>query len=177
MNFYVRGAGDPTPVLRSIPSVMGRLDPNLPIEDLKTLPQQVRENVFLDRMIGTLSASFAMLATLLAAVGLYAVLAHHVAARTIEIGIRMAMGADRRAIEGLIITQALRLVAIGTAIGLATAAIASPALIVQLYGVSPYDPGTYGLVTAVFIGVGLCASWVPARRAARVDPLASLNAA
>jgi ABC-type antimicrobial peptide transport system permease subunit len=91
------------------------------------------------------------------------------------------MGANRRRIEGLIIGQALRLVAIGTVVGLAAAALAvpalTPALTVQLYGVSPHDPWTYGLVTAVFIGVGFCASWVPARRASRVDPLKSLNAA
>jgi hypothetical protein len=90
MNIYVRGAGDPAPILRSIPPVVARLDPNLPIEDLKTLPQQVRENVFLDRMISTLSASFALLATL-AAVGLSRCWLYRVAADRIGL---LALGAD-----------------------------------------------------------------------------------
>jgi predicted permease len=172
-----RTAADPDTLGPVMQAAVADVDPHVPISRFASMDRRLRGTLGTERLMASLASAFAGLALLLAAVGLYAVLAHHVAARTIEIGIRMAMGADRRAIEGLIITQALRLVAIGTAIGLATAAIASPALIVQLYGVSPYDPGTYGLVTAVFIGVGLCASWVPARRAARVDPLASLNAA
>src|SRR3954451_21422110 len=103
MSFYVRGSGDPAQLLRSIPSVMARLDPNLPIEDLKTMPQQVRENVFMDRMISILAAAFAFLATLLAAVGLYGVLASTSSQRTREIGLRMALGADSGRVRSMIL--------------------------------------------------------------------------
>ena len=111
----------PDQVLRAIPGVMQQLDPNLPVESLKTLPQQVKENVFMDRMISTLSAAFALLATLLAAVGLYGVLAYSVAQRTREIGVRMALGADGARVRGMVLRQVAVMTLIGGVIGIAGA--------------------------------------------------------
>jgi ABC-type antimicrobial peptide transport system permease subunit len=174
-NFYVRTALPPAQILRMIPAVMKKLDPNLPIEDLKSLPQQVRENVFLDRMIGTLSASFAVLATLLAAVGLYGVLAYSVAQRTREIGVRMALGADRRNVRTMVLRQVGVMTLIGGVIGIAGAlglGRAASSLLFQLQG---YDPVVIAAATAALALVAFGAGFLPALRASRIDPMAALR--
>jgi ABC-type antimicrobial peptide transport system permease subunit len=158
-----------------IPAVMKKLDPNLPIEDLKSLPQQVRENVFLDRMIGTLSASFAVLATLLAAVGLYGVLSSVVRQRTSEIGIRKAFGAQSSSIFRLVIGQGLRMSAIGIAIGLVIAIATTRVMSSMLVDVRPTDPITFVVMVLVFLGIAAAACWLPARRAAGMDPNEALR--
>jgi hypothetical protein len=118
-NFYeMRTATDPDQALGAIPAAIAELDPNLPIEDLKTMPQQVRDNVFMDRMISTLSAAFAALATLLAAVGLYGVLAYTIALRTREIGLRMALGADARRVRGMVLRQVGWMTLVGGIVGM-----------------------------------------------------------
>ena len=175
INIYVRGAGDPAPMLRSVPAVVARLDPNLPIEDLKTLPQQVRENVFLDRMISTLSGAFAFLATLLAAVGLYGVLAYTVSQRTREIGLRMALGADSARIRRLILKQVGWMTLIGAVAGVAGAYYLGKAAASLLFQLQPYDPlvivSSVVLLTLVALGAG----FIPAYRASRVHPMQALR--
>jgi predicted permease len=117
LTFYARTSVDPSDVMRAVPRMMAGIDPRLPVDDMKTLEQQIRENIFLDRMIGTLSAAFATLATLLAAVGLYGVLAFTVAQRTREIGVRMALGAGGRRVHRMVLTQVGRIVLVGCLLG------------------------------------------------------------
>ncbi|MDB4873860.1 MAG: permease [Gemmatimonadetes bacterium] len=174
-NFYVRSGLPPAQILSSIRAVMKKIDPNLPVERLKTMPQQVRENVFLDRMIGTLSASFAALATLLAAVGLYGVLAYSVAQRTREIGVRMALGADSGSVRRMVLGQVGVMTLIGGAIGIVAAlglGRAARSLLFQLEG---HDPIVIVAATAALVLVAFAAGLIPALRASRIDPMAALR--
>ena len=175
MSFYVRTSGKPEQVLSSITGVMARLDPNLPIYDLKTLPQQVRENVFLDRMIGTLTAAFGVLATLLAAVGLYGVLSYTVAQRTREIGLRMALGADAARVRRMVLGQVARMAVIGGVIGVAAAIGLGKAAKTLLFEMEGHDPAVIALSTLALALVAFGAGFVPAQRASRVQPMQALR--
>jgi len=154
---------------------VARLDPSLPVERLRTLEDQVRESVFVDRLLTVLSASFAALATLLAAVGLYGVLAYTVALRTREIGLRMALGAAPDRVRQMVMRQMGVMTAVGTAIGLGLAAVAGRGAQSLLFELKGYDPAVFVasamLLAAIAIGAGL----VPALRASRVDPMTALR--
>jgi predicted permease len=175
LNFYVRTSIDPRQLMRTIPAVIMRLDPNLPVEDIKTLPQQVKQNVFLDRMISTLSAAFATLATLLAAVGLYGVLAYTVAQRTREIGVRMALGADAGRVRSMVLRQVGRMTLIGGVIGIVGALGLEKAARSLLFGLEGHDPVVVLLAGVVLALVALAAGYLPARRASRILPMQALR--
>ena len=175
LSFYVRSALPPEQVLRTIPGVMKRLDPNLPLEDLKTLPQQVRDNVAIDRMISVLSASFAVLATLLAAVGLYGVLAYSVAQRTREIGVRMALGASSGAVRGMVLRQVGVMTLVGGVIGIAAAIALGRGAQSLLYELRGWDPVVISASAVLLALVALGAGFIPALRASRVDPMQALR--
>jgi predicted permease len=175
INFYVRTSLTPEQLLRAIPPVVARRDANLPVENLKTLPQQIRENVMLDRMISILSAAFAGLATLLAAVGLYGVLAYTVAQRTREIGVRMALGADRAAVRGMVLWQVVRMFVAGGLLGTLAALAIARAAGSLLFGLVWYDPLAIGGAIGVLALFALGAGAVPAFRASRVDPMHALR--
>ena len=155
MTLYVRTAIDPNQFIGTIQPLVARLDPNLPVNELRTLPEQVRESVFLDRLMSTLAASFAALATLLAAVGLYGVLAQLVGGRTQELGLRMALGARPSDVLGWVLGRGLRLTVVGVVIGVAGAAVAARSARSMLFGVEPLDVATYIGTTVVLLLVAL----------------------
>jgi len=175
ITFYLRTATDPAPVLRAAPRVVSGLDPNLPVEELKTLEQQARESVFLDRMISTLTTAFAALATLLAAVGLYGVLAYTVAQRTREIGLRMALGAAGNRVRGMVLRQVGVMVLVGGLVGLGGAFALGRGAQSLLFEMEGNDPLVMGLSALVLVMVALGAGYVPAAKASRVEPMKALR--
>jgi predicted permease len=174
LNFYVRGR-NPQELLRTLPGIMKQIDPMLPVEDLKAMPQQIRENVFMDRMISILSAAFATLATLLAAVGLYGVLAYSVQQRTREIGLRMALGANATQVRVMVMRQVGGMLAIGLVIGLGAAFGLGRAAASLLFGLKGHDPVVFTLSVLALALVAFGAGYVPARRAAMVEPMVALR--
>jgi predicted permease len=175
LSFYVRTSLDPEQMLSTVPKIVARLDPNLPVEELRTMPEQVRENVFVDRFITVLSAAFAGLATLLAAVGLYGVLAYTVAQRTREIGLRMALGATPDRVRGMVMWQVGRMVVIGGVTGLAAAVGLGRAAQAMLFELQGYDPAVLAAAAVGLTLIALGAGFVPALRASRIDPMRALR--
>ena len=175
MNFYAKSTLPPERILGSIREVVKRIDGTVPVEELKTMPQQIRENVFLDRMISILSASFAVLATLLAGVGLYGVLSYSVAQRTREIGVRMALGADQARVRGLVMRQVGWMTLVGGVLGIAAALGLGKAARSLLYGLEGHDLMVFSMSVILLALVALAAGFVPARRASQVDPMQALR--
>ncbi len=175
MTFYVRTSLQPEQLLAAIPGVIKKLDPTLPVEELKTLPAAIRENVATDRMISVLSAAFAALATLLAAVGLYGVLSYTVAQRTREIGVRMALGAESRHVRVMVLRQVGLMVLVGGVVGVGAAVGLGRLAGSLLFGLSGHDPLVIALSVLALSIVALGAGYIPALRASRVDPMTALR--
>ncbi|MCC6243862.1 MAG: ABC transporter permease [Gemmatimonadaceae bacterium] len=175
LSFYVQTSLEPVQLIRTIETTLKRIDPALPIEDLKTMPQQIRENVFLDRLISIMSAAFAVLATILASVGLYGVLAYSVTQRTREIGVRMALGADGAQVRGLVMRQVGRMLAVGGTIGVVAAFGLGRAAQSQLYGLQGHDPLVFLGAVMLLAVIAMTAGYLPARRAAQIDPMHALR--
>jgi predicted permease len=175
ITFYVKTSGAPEQALQTIQRVVATADPNLPVDNLRTMAQQVRENVFLDRLISTLSAGFAVLATLLAAVGLYGVLAYTVSQRTREIGLRIALGAAPGRVRAMVLRQVAVMTLVGGAVGLLAAVWAGQAAKSILYQMEGNDPivlvGSVVLLSLVALGAG----FIPAHRASKVEPMRALR--
>ena len=175
MMFYVRSGVATTTLGPELRAVVTKLDHNLPIDAFKTLPQQIKDNVYLDRMISSLSAAFAALATLLAAIGLYGVLAYSVVQRTKEIGVRMALGASSGNVLAMVLRQVAVMVVVGASIGAVAAYGIGRGAASLLYEMQGRDPVVMAGAAVVLALVALAAGYVPALRASRVDPMQSLR--
>jgi len=166
---------DPLALAPAVRAAIRELDPDVPAYEVQTFEQAVSRSLWRQRLQGQVLGTFALLALALAAVGLYGVVAYAVAQRTRELGVRMALGATRRDVVSLVLGQGARLTLAGVAIG-AVASLALTRLLASLlYGVRATDPATLAGVSAVLAGVALAATYVPARRAARVDPLVAMR--
>jgi predicted permease len=174
-NFYVRTALNPAQLTVAIRPLMSRIDPNLPVEHLQTMPEQVRAATTVDRVISTLSGAFALVATLLAAIGLYGVLAYTVAQRTREIGVRMALGAAPGRVRKMVLQQVSFMTAIGGVIGIPSALALGKFAESLLFKLNAHDPTVLGVSVVLLVLVALGAGFIPAHRASRVDPIGALR--
>jgi putative ABC transport system permease protein len=175
MTFYVSTAQDPLLLAPELQNETRQLDANLPVYDVKTLERIVEEDLFSARMVAVLSASFAGLAALLAALGIYGVLAYLVVQRTREIGIRMALGAEAGDVRALVVKEVASMMLAGVAVGLPLAYGTARLSGSLLFGVHAGDPVAYALGVGLIAIVALAACYIPARRATRVDPLVALR--
>jgi predicted permease len=173
--FELRTAADPAALIPAVRDVVKRADSNLPIFGVRTQKRSIENLLSRERMIAELSSFFAALALVLACIGLYGMLSYEVNRRTREIGIRMALGAEKADVLRMVIGQGLKLVVIGVAIGIAGALALTRFLSSLLYGVKPTDPLTFIAVSLILIAVALLACYVPARRAVKVDPMVALR--
>jgi predicted permease len=175
MRLIVRTEGPPDAVAGSLRQALQRIDPDVPLFDLQTLAQHRAFAFFLFEMAATLLGFFGGTAMLLATLGLYGVVAHSVGMRTREIGVRMSLGASASDVRRMVIRQGLTLAAIGIAVGLASGIVVTRLFASQLMGVTPYDPVSYALTAVLLVVTATAACYLPARRAARLNPVEALR--
>jgi predicted permease len=175
MHFEVRTAGDPKNWLASVGDVVRNLDKEIPMFDAKTQTEEIDEAVFQERIFARLTSLFSVLALLLACLGLYGLMSYSVARKTNEIGIRLALGAQRDRILRWVLIEALGLVLCGLALGVPVALGATRLISSQLYGLKPDDALTISLATLLLAVVAIMAGYIPARRATKVDPMVALR--
>ncbi len=174
-HFEVRTAGNPAGLIAAVRKAVRELDPNLPLFDVKTQTEQIDQLLFTERLVTRLSVAFGLLALVLSCVGLYGLLSYEVTRRTREIGIRIAIGAEPRKVQGAILWETGKLVAIGLAFGLPAALLITRALSTMLYGVESNDPAALAAAVFVLLFTAALAGYLPARRASRVDPMIALR--
>ncbi len=174
-NIYARTSGSEQDLLAALSRIVQNIDPGLPVGEPRTMTAQVFENVAIDRLVTMMSTAFAVLATMLAALGLYGVLAYTVTQRTREFGLRMALGAEGKTVRRLVLRQVGSMTAVGAVIGVAIAVGLSRVAESLLFRMTARDPMVFAGATVVLIAVALCAGLIPAQRAARVDPMTALR--
>jgi predicted permease len=175
MTFHVRTDGDPLSVLPAIREAVAQLDPNLPVYDVRSMEQHLGLSLLPARLAGTVLGIFGGLGLVLAAVGIYGVMAQAVSRRRREIGLRLALGARRDEVVGMVLRQGFMLALLGVSIALPVAFAASRLIRGLLYSNSTIDPFTYLSVPAILLGVALVATYLPARRAAAIEPMQALK--
>jgi predicted permease len=175
MTVYVRSSGDSKQVMASMRTVVRTLDPNVPLYDVRTEDEQLDNSLRNERLIASLCSVFGFLATLLAVVGLYGVMAYTVSRRTREIGIRVALGAARSSVIGMVMREVLFLIGLGVFIGVPLAIGLSFLVRSQLFGLVPHDPATLTMASILLALVAALAGFIPAMRASRVDPMRALR--
>jgi predicted permease len=175
MSYYIRTAQSPEAAESSIRRAMQTLDSKLVLDNFRTMTEQVEDTLTTERVIAFLAESFGALAALMAAIGLYGVLAYSTAQRTSEIGIRMALGATRTSVVRVVLAEVLWLAGIAVAAALPLSLLLGRAVRSQLFGISSSDPLSLGLATLLIVLVAISAASLPARRAAKVDPIVALR--
>jgi predicted permease len=174
-DLVVRYTGDADPVSAAVQNTIHSIDPNLPITSVTTLDQQVSGSIAQQRLVAQLSTFFGLLAVFLSCIGIYGLMSYMVSRRTNEIGIRMALGAERSSVSWLVMREIILLVAIGVAIGIPVTLAGSRLISNMLFGVPATDPTSLIVSVAVLLAVGLLAGYLPARRASRIDPMLALR--
>ena len=171
----VRTTGDPAHTISDLRAAVASVDPNLPLIRITTIHDQMSNFMTHDELISSLTGLFSLLALLLAAIGLYGVMSYNVVRRTNEIGIRIALGARTRAVQWMILSESLLLLAVGVGLGLPLTLLATKYIKDQLFGLSALDPMTFTVALIVVSAMTLLAAWLPARRATKVDPMVALR--
>jgi predicted permease len=171
----LRTTGDPAMTIAALRSAVAAVDPNLPLLEVTTIQEQLSNLISHDELISTLTSLFSLLALLLAAIGLYGVMSYNVARRTNEIGIRLALGAQASNVVKMILGESVSLLAVGAVLGLPLALLATTLVRRLMFKLDPLDPLTFALALLAITGTTLLTGWLPARRAARVDPVVALR--
>jgi putative ABC transport system permease protein len=175
LTLALRTDGDPAALASSVRALLRSRDPNLPLYDVRTLREQIARAMWDSRLYAQLLGVFSGLALLIAALGIYGVMAYSVSQRTREIGIRMALGAVRADVQRLVVGQATKLTLAGLVLGLGASFGLTRFMASQLFGIRPDDPPTFAGVTFVLALSAVLAAWIPAARAVRVDPVVALR--